>query len=161
MRVNKTVGELSVKVKQLQAKEWSNSPRRVADGRVEYLSNDEQLQILKSMSKGLIRSIEGYSSIISGGVVTAPSPDEDHHQGKERYIQEMQRLRDCCFDEIDQSRVLVIAHGDTVDGAVHAFTNDFCWETNECCWVAFGFDEQRQPTLLDSNLLSTMSRDLL
>ena len=34
-------------------------------------------------------------------------------------------------------RVLVVAHGDTVDGAVRAFSDEVVYSAQECGWVCF------------------------
>ena len=56
--------------------------------------------------------------------------------------------------------MLVVAHGDTVDGAVRAFSDEVVYHAQECCWVAFSFDARSgSATRLGSSRVESMVMD--
>ena len=61
----------------------------------------------------------------------------------------------------EQLRVLVVAHGDTVDGTVQHFMADNCYKTDEWCWAVFEFAKadkgSRTASIVDKNLIDLMS----
>lgn len=145
LRLNKSLGEMVCSVKRCQ-REVLGEDR--ADGVVEYLPEIEQLAILREHSQGVVQQIERHDGF-------APRPTETHQQGSQRYQDELMLLRDaCCLSE--GVSVLVVAHGDTVDGAVRAFTGEVCYETQECCWVAVAFDGNGS-RVVARNRLETMA----
>jgi len=145
LRVDKTFGEKMHSVRSLQAQEWGT--RRPADGVVEYLREDEQSNILSSKSGGKLSVIEAQDGVM-------PPPDEEARDGTQRYIDHLRAIRDtkCQAGE----KVLVVAHGDTVDAAVRAFTDETVYIAEECCWVAFSFGEGGVATRVASNRIESM-----
>lgn len=143
--LDRRLGEKSHSVRSCQKTVWKD--RRPADGVVAHLCPEAQLAILQAHSGGRLRAIES----IQGEI---PPPSEEASAGTQRFVDELRRLRDtrCRIGE----KVLVVAHGDTVDGAVRAFTDETVYVAEECCWVAFSFGQAGIPTKIAANRLESM-----
>jgi len=145
IHIDKAFGEKMHSVRQLQKLVWGK--QRAADGQIAYLNESAQLEILTSQSGGVISKIHSQDGV-------HPAPDEEALAGTQRFVEQLHTVRDtyCCSGK----RVLVVAHGDTVDGAVRAFTDETVYIAEECCWVAFSFAEGGEATKLAANRLESM-----
>ena len=138
VRVDKRIGEKGPAIRKCQQDVWGKS--RPADGKIEYLAEDVQLDILCHLSDYKVTTIERQDGWV-------PPPLETYEEATQRNVDALCYLRDtCCFEEGND--VLVVAHGDTVGDAVETFTNETCYNAKECCWIVFDFDGNKKPTAL-------------
>ena len=134
--LDKGLGEKVHSVRSCQRDVWGDT--RPVDGVVDYRSADECLAVLSEHSDGVVSELE--TMVLNGDT---PDPAETSLGGTQRFSENLARLGESCCRGLGEN-VLVVAHGDTVDGAVRAFTEEQCYITQECCWVAFSFDRNTE-----------------
>lgn len=146
VRIDRTVGELTQSVRRIQADRWGEESADRPHGVVQYLSAQDELALLRAASHGVVAAVE------QRGVM--PPPNETHSAGHARFVRAMEGLRD---NEVRRGeRVLVVSHGDAVAATLRALCGEEAYETDECCWVAFGFAGDGAATKLASSRIKTM-----
>ena len=129
--IDKDLGERGVDVRRCEREVWGEG--KEGDGRIQYLTKEKELEILREWSGGEIKEIEKERG-------EGPRGGEEAREGTERF---MKRLREIKEKESQKGKkVLVVGHGDMVDGGVRAFLNEVVYIAEECCWVGLGVDEE-------------------
>eukprot|EP00929_Paragymnodinium_shiwhaense_P044121 TRINITY_DN22633_c0_g1_i1.p1 TRINITY_DN22633_c0_g1~~TRINITY_DN22633_c0_g1_i1.p1 ORF type:complete len:186 (+),score=35.78 TRINITY_DN22633_c0_g1_i1:155-712(+) len=141
LRINVELGELRHSVRRDQKSAWA-AGERPADGKVSYLDAAESLRLLQEHSDGTISSVEAQEG-------EEPRPEEDHSEGLQRFMTALRQVAGRSSQE--NERILVVAHGDTVDAATRAFANKLVYSAKECCWVCFEVSGQGTVTLAQSS----------
>ena len=152
--VDRDWGEMVPSVRRIQRECWGDEIAERPHGVVEYLSAQDELALLRSASNGAVSAVAERRG-------ATPPPGETHAAGHARFVRAVEALRD---NEVRSAgkRVLVVTHGDAVAAAIKALTGEECYETEECCWAAFGFSrgeggDDRSAKQLGSSRIKTLS----